>query len=510
MMLAMRSKSVGPLLLVLAVGCGDDVSSSADEGGSSGAETMMSTGGTDDATSTTAGPGTTASDSTGDAEDSSSESGFEPPVPECGNGFVESDEECDDANDDDEDGCTSQCQRQCGIEWVAAALPPTDTSDLLPRGVVADAGGGATVAGYLREITTDQRGNETILDEEGIVLRTDGDGEVLWEVRLAEAGTDVDVAGVATDDDGNVYVVASVDIPGEDSDIRLYKLASDGSEIWSVDHDSAVDSAEDFAFGVAIGADGHPVVSGQVRVGEGDDDVWVASFDADTGGNLWMAQWTGSFSGSFSTDDGGPLAIGADGTVYVLAREYIDFETSVVTLLGFDPATGDATELFTPEVGVGGEDHRPTGVAVDEGGAVVLSYTRVLPASEEYNVLRVEGGTATAIADATTFADASPLRDASEFTVESAAPLAGGGLVLTGQLLREGKGASWAETWVARLDAQDALDCMFVRESPQLSLVPGSLRGSAISANGDGRAFVAAQEFEDGVQSLWLGAFRPD
>ncbi len=511
MMAGMRARSLG-LMAVLVLGCGDDGTSAGDEGSSSGSGTETPTGGTEASSTSGSSTGdTTPPTETSDA-DTSSGTGFDPPDPACGNGFVEADEECDDANEDDEDGCTSACALQCGLEWAAVVLPPTDTSVIDARAVATNAGGGAAVAGFLREITTDQRGNETILDDQGIVVRVSPDGETQWNTPLEVEGFDVDVTGVAMDEAGNVYVSASVSAVGEDSDIRLYKLDPRGGVLWFAEFDSGIDTADDVSFDVALGGDGNPVITGQVRAGEGDNDVWVASYDASTGDSMWSSTWSGVPSGGFSTDSAGPLAIGSDGTIYVFVGEYVDFQTRLSTVLSFDGNGGEGTAVYTPQVGIGGATFVPLDIAVEAGGSVLLTSLRVLPAENVYQVQRVDvgSGEVTWSVDGPFFEEASSLRDVGEFAPVGAEPLEGGGVVVSGQLEHTAEDATWIETWVARFDDNDALDCMFVRESPQLSFIPGSLLARTMVAGGAGRAMVAAQAVEDGAQSIWIGAFRPD
>ncbi len=506
----MRARSMG-LMVVLAFGCGDDVTPAADGGSSSGSSTQTSTSATDGpSTSSTTGPTSTTQTSQADA---SSGTGFEPPEPACGNGFVEEGEECDDANDDEEDGCTSSCALRCGIEWTTEVLPPTDTSVIDAQDVATSADGGAVVGGLLREITTDQRGNQTILDDEGVVLRVGPDGETLWNTAIEVDGFDATVTGVAVDDAGNVYAAATVDAIDTDADIRLYKLDPRGAVLWFSEFDSAVDTAEDLSFGVAVGGDGNPVIVGQVRAGEGDNDVWVSSRDARTGDELWSSTWSGEGSGGFSTDTAGPISIASDGTVFVYADEYVDFQNRLPTLLSFDAGGGPATEVYTPEIGVGGAEFTPLDLAVEAGGSLLLTSVRVLPAENTFQLERVDAGSGevTWSVDAQFFEDASPIKNSTDFNLVGAQPLEGGGVVVTGLLQRSARDAGWVESWVGRLDENDAIDCVFVRENPQLSLIPGSLFGRTISAASSGRAVLAAQEVSaDGAQSLWVGAFRPD
>jgi len=499
-------------MVVLALGCGDDVTSAGDDGSSSGSSTETPTSGTVGPSSSGSSSGDPTSTTETSGAGTSSGTGFEPPEPACGNGFVEEGEECDDANDDDDDGCTAACALRCGLEWTAVVLPPTDTSIIDARDVATSARGGAVVGGFLREITTDQRGNETILDDEGIVVRVSADGETSWNTPIEVEGFDTDVTGVAMDDAGNVYASATVNAVDSDGNIRLYKLDARGAVVWFAEFDSATDTAEDLSFDVAVGGDGNPVITGQIRAGDGDNDVWVASYDARTGEEIWSSTWSGESSGGFSTDTAGPMSIGADGTVYLYVGEYVDFQTRLPTLLSFDGAGGPATEVYSPSVGIGGADFVPLDVSFEPGGTVLLTSIRLLPVENTYQLERVNAasGEVTWAVDGMFFEDASPVRNAAAFALLGAEPLEGGGVVVSGQLERSGMDAEWVETWVGRLDENDAIDCVFVRESPQLSLIPGSLFGRTMSSVGSGRAVVAAQEVSDGAQSLWIGAFRPD
>lgn len=500
------------LIVALALGCGDDVTSADDTGSTTESSTDTPTSGTGGpSTSGTSTEGPTSDTETTDA-DSSSGTGFDPPEPACGNGFVEADEECDDANDDDEDGCTTACALQCGLDWTALVLAPTDTSIIDARDVATNARGGAAVGGFLREITTDQRGNQTILDDEGIVVRVSPEGETLWSTPVEVEGFDANVTGVAMDDAGNVYASATVNALDDDSDIRLYKLDARGAVLWFSEFDSAVDTADDISFDVEIGGDGNPVITGQIRAGDGDNDVWVASYDAANGDAIWSSTWSGESSGGFSTDSAGPMTVGGDGTVYLYVGEYVDFQTRLGTLLSLDAAGESVTEVYTPQVGIGGATLNPLDVSVEAGGTVLLTSVRVLPGENTFQVERVDpaSGKVTWTVDGPFFEDAASARGASDFSVFAAQPLEGGGLVVSGQLERSAEDATWVETWVARFDESDAVDCVFVRESPQLSFIPGSLFGRTMSAGRGGRAVIAAQAFDDGAQSLWIGAFRPD
>ncbi len=86
--------------------------------GSSGRTTTTTVGGTATATTLPTGGGSTMGDtSTTSSGGSSSSTGGPPPdvaVDTCGDGTVQPGETCDDGNGDSDDGCSSECQVECG------------------------------------------------------------------------------------------------------------------------------------------------------------------------------------------------------------------------------------------------------------------------------------------------------------------------------------------------------------------------------------------------------------
>ena len=123
----MGTRPRGQLFAVFGVllgACGDDEPATSDDTTGPSTSTVETGSESDDTTESSGADDT----STGAAD--GGETAFEPPVPECGNGFVEGDEECDDANDVDDDACSSACLLPCGVDWTAAHLGPTQESDI--------------------------------------------------------------------------------------------------------------------------------------------------------------------------------------------------------------------------------------------------------------------------------------------------------------------------------------------------------------------------------------------
>lgn len=93
--------------------------------GDDGASTIMTT--TEDASDSEApGPGTTTSTTSGGHDTTTSHTTGEPAEPICGDGLVEGDEECDDANDIADDRC-HQCTKN---RWIFASAALHNDGDL--------------------------------------------------------------------------------------------------------------------------------------------------------------------------------------------------------------------------------------------------------------------------------------------------------------------------------------------------------------------------------------------
>lgn len=499
------------LLPLLLGACGDDgtlppgagtSSSGEGEGTSSSGAAASSSSGVADGSS-----------STGEASGSSSEAGsedtgFDPPAPACGNGYVEADEECDDANADDDDACTSACQVPCGLQWSTLVLGPTLDSEIEGLAVVRDAADQIVVAGRLREVTVAMDG--TVIEGEDTVLvqSYDAGGGMVWEQILAVPDGDALVAGVAVDAAGDVYVAATVDAADGGTAIAVHKLAAGtGASVWVHGFDGPFAGEDERASGIAVGPDGQPVVAGQVRTGDGDDDVWLRKLDAGGGMEVWTQTYSGVGAGGFSTDDGGPVAIGADGSIFVLARIYEDFSTQRGALLRFGPDGGPPQWVFQPDIAGAEQTFTLGSMAVGEDGQPVMSVLRPSGASTAFWIHKVD-------------AAGQPVwsRERADFEV----PAAGTDWVVEGladsgeELLVQGRyvndqrlgGSAWWETWVARLRPDGSTRCQVQQQAEFRGLLSPSLRGYAVTAGSDGSAIVTGEQLSDDEAGLWLGSFR--
>ena len=149
-------------------------------------------------------------------------------------------------------------------------------------------------------------------------MATDGGGRRLWS-RQPGTFADDSAADVATDKDGNVYVVGGTGgaLVGPNqgrSDAWVIKFDGDGHRLWSRQPGT---NADDFAFGVATDKDGNVYVVGGtdgalVGPRKGKGDPWVIKFDGD-GDPLWSQQ-----PGTVGNDRATGVATDTDGNVSVV------------------------------------------------------------------------------------------------------------------------------------------------------------------------------------------------
>lgn len=259
----MIARQAERMLLLLAGlgGCGPTVEVAVPETGSTSLQ-----GDTTTAASTSMPPGSTgvvatAGDDTtiGGLETGSSDTGDPPPtVPECpkrstcGDGIVDPDEGCDDANRDDADGCTNDCLRPSPTAFAPFAFPSVDVAAAVDSdGSILFAGGDP--AGLIRfEIDapvwavplelpagiSQVRVNAVLAGPEIVVVGNDQNGQTGIAWRFALDGTPL---AMAPDPLGRAYAGAGLASDGglvigaydSEDNYVVERRAPDGSVAWS-------------------------------------------------------------------------------------------------------------------------------------------------------------------------------------------------------------------------------------------------------------------------------------
>ena len=452
-------------------------------------------------------PTTTGETSTGEPDPSSGdEPGFDPPTPVCGNGFLEADEECDDGNLADGDGCNAACAVPCGLELAVTELAPTAQSVIGGLTVAPAPDGGFVTIARLREITVDQEQNSTVGPRQILVLAYDVEGALRWRSEVGDMMGDLYAASGAVDDAGDVLLVGSVDGP-DGSAIWAGKLdGSDGGVLWTRADDGPLELGGDFGSSIAATASGDAIAVGQIRNAMNDADVWIGQLASADGELVWTTTWTGELSDGYSVDAPGPVALGPDGTIHVLAREFVNTDITEVTLLKFAADGGKPLWKASPLADGSEHKHNYGALAVGPDGESVAGIIRE-GAGPTFWVFRFgpDGG------------DPTWSRTRDDFvTVGEDWFLSGLGIYPDGNIVVGGNwvdevsqaDAAWYEVWSARLDPQGEKRCQVSARAPGQDLVPPSVTASNIVAGADGVALAAGELVEGNESSVWTGRFR--
>lgn len=444
---------------------------------------------TDNAGSTNADD--TATDDTGNTSVVDSSSGGEDL---CGNGEIDPGETCDDANTEDGDECPADCRMpSCSSTWTWRE--PIEMGNPGANAAAVDGEANVYVAGAMEGT-----------DNDIWVSKWASDGSQAW-AQTYDSGNGIDVGrGITIDDAGDLYIAGRV--TGDGDAMYFARLSgADGSVMWEQTIDSMFADEDDIGIDAALTPDGDVVVAGRMRVGDGDDDVWVSRRSGADGSEVWATTWSGAGDGMFSTERVGALDVGPDGTIWVAAREFVDFETQEAIILRFD-ADGNLSGSDTPLADGMPHEHNALDVAAHEGGAYVAFSHGSAPyrawiysydndnneqwvinqddwldkSGEEYRLRFVD------------VSDAGTVQIGGNFSVEG------------------GPGDhEWTEAWVAQLDADSNFVCRGAYMEDDGTPFAPSLTIFAGAGGPDGGIAMSGRIDEGGGTDslLWTGYFAP-
>jgi hypothetical protein len=166
------------------------------------------------------------------------------------------------------------------------------------------------------------------------------DGSVIWNVRYQSSGGNDGVVAVAIGADGHPIVAgASCDVHYENCTLRLIKLdGATGAILWNVTNSSGRGS--NGAYGVAVGSDGRPVTAEWSCKADSFTGciLRVAKFDGSSGSLIWSS----TFASGQGYEQPSGVAIGADGRPVVTGISCAPNQTNCdFRTIKFDGSSGD-------------------------------------------------------------------------------------------------------------------------------------------------------------------------
>jgi cysteine-rich repeat protein len=349
---------------LLAGGCGGGGASDGDASGSSGS--ADSTTVVDPTAVDSSGPADT---STTDPSTSATTVMTTTPNPECGNGVLEDPEQCDDGNLRGGDGCDVDCTETVDTTLWTDIVPGGAAVEEAAQAVAFDSAGNVIVVGWITEM---------IALPDLWVRKYSPAGDPLWTQALDLSSGFADRGfGVAIGADDTIAVVGVTGVSINVGDIWIGKLDPDGATLWSQTVDGPAGD-NDAAHGVAVDDSGNLWVTGFVRVGIGDDDIWVGKYDGD--GNQLS---TDIIAGPSDLEDHGQgVAVDADGNAFVVGYLSDEGFAGDVWLRKYAP---EGTATWTS--GFDSQNHgidEGYGVAVAPDGSVgVAGFTALTAINED-------------------------------------------------------------------------------------------------------------------------------
>ncbi len=443
-----------------------------------------------------------AAEGAADADESETTPVYEPPEPECGNGYLEPGEDCDDANTIDDDGCDSLCRLPCGLAFetrLGVSVP--DVGAVVVDMAIAE-NGDVWVAAT----------NETLTSEftDDLWLgRWNAAGELQWS-DFVDFGEDELASAVVVDSQGRVSLAGTVAAADGGTDAWLRTLTAEGSELWTQTYGSALAGSKDGATGLALAPDGGLVISGFQRVADQDGDAWVGRIDPDSGALIWSTFWSGEFAANgFSLDVGGPVSVDDQGRIWTMVSEYVDFETFDIHL---QEIAADGSGLIfdlAPQAGGTAHEHVGAGLTTGSDGRVYFGIARTGAGGTFWvHALEPDSGELAWVREMPSFIDEGKTWTLRDLAIAQE-PGEADSLFVAGDLVRDEPDDVWAEAFLHRLTTTGETLCATRYTAPGAQIGTANLFVGAVASDAEGNLVAAGRLAEaDDSRWIWLGSFR--
>ncbi len=118
-------------------------------------------------------------------------------------------------------------------------------------------------------------------------------GEVLWSQHYASPeGVNEAALGMALDSQDNVFITGRAQVGAQSEQAMTMKLDADSGDILWMDTFGGSDASDDTSWGLVVGSDDHPVISGFVVETGGVANYFVRKMDNTTGDVIWDQRGT--------------------------------------------------------------------------------------------------------------------------------------------------------------------------------------------------------------------------
>lgn len=187
--------------------------------------------------------------------------------------------------------------------------------------------------------------DENMLEDDACYSNCTIPYEELWTAIHDDGGDDF-ARDVLFDGEGNVYVLGSSQVGGEDYDLWLRQYLPDGSEGWTYTYDGPI-GGDDFGRKMAWHDSGDLAIVGSTTTDQGFD-ILVMRLDVSSQTPVWTDSVDGEDMGLMGLDDdfGDAITVDADGTILVAGTvRRVDRERDA-WLRRYDADGGEIWTLF--------------------------------------------------------------------------------------------------------------------------------------------------------------------
>jgi hypothetical protein len=401
---------------------------------------------------------------------------------------------------DTDDTGESESESETGEDPNAACASSWD--------VTVKKASGQTQAGY--GVAVADTGNFAVVgklenaDDDAWIAMFDPEGGVIWE-DVVDSGQGKDYGQAVTfDAAGDVVFVGSRDNTNKELWIEKRSAAA-GAVVWTVIEPSGF-AGDNLPGDIALAPDGALVVSGTVRAGDQDSDIWVRKLASADGSETWTSSFSGvADGGGFSIDRGGPLAVADDGTIYVGGEQGVDIDTKEGVLLKYGAGGGAEAWRLAPQEDGGDHLHEVVAVAAGPEGEAYF----VIHQSSEPGFFWLYRAAADASIEWEMNRDDFEFMPTSGWVVSGLDLADAGSLTIGGRLINEevGQAISWSEAWVADIRLDGVGECLAHHTWKNAHIIPASTSAYGFAEGRNG--VVVVGEVIDGPENyLWLGGFE--
>jgi uncharacterized delta-60 repeat protein len=247
--------------------------------------------------------------------------------------------------------------------WIVNYSGPKSSDDVADLAV--DGAGNIYIAG-------ESQNQDNTFDY--VTVKYNSNGIQQWTARYDFSGRDDNSSAMTVDGAGNVYVTGTSDGGGTLFDIATIKYNSNGAQQWLVRYNGTASRA-DFGAGIALDNAGNVYVAGSSRVSTGSQlhyDIVVIHYNASGVQQRLMSFNHNNPTLGNSDDFARLMALDKDGNIYLTGTRNLLNQIDIVTLK-YNSAGVLQWAIFYGGPGLSVDE--PAALAVDQSGSVYIAGT---------------------------------------------------------------------------------------------------------------------------------------